>query len=118
MILDLDGLKNVNDQSGHDAGDRLLISCGDVLSGTCRPGDALSRLGGDEFGILAVECDVRSARALIARLRAHLRSAAVPVSLGCATRRHGETLDDTWQRADQAMHGARRSSRARASSGT
>lgn len=112
VILDLDGLKTVNDESGHSAGDRLLVSCADALSGTCRPGDVLSRLGGDEFGILAVECDVRSARALSARLRVRLRSAGVPVSLACATRRHGETLQDTWQRADEAMYRVKRSRRA------
>jgi diguanylate cyclase (GGDEF)-like protein len=83
-----------------------------VLSSTCRPGDVLSGLGGDEFGILAVECDVRSARALTARLRIHLHHAEMPVSLGCATRRHGETLHDTWQRADQAMYRAKHSRRA------
>jgi diguanylate cyclase len=113
VILDLDGLKTVNDRSGHGAGDRLLVSCGDALSSICRPGDVLSRLGGDEFGILAVECDVRSARALETRLRVHLRTAAIPVSLGCATRRHGETLHDTWQRADEAMYKAKHHSRAR-----
>ncbi len=112
VILDLDGLKTVNDRSGHSAGDRLLASCSDVLRSTCRPGDLLSRLGGDEFGILAVECDVRCARALSARLRVRLRSAGVPASLGYATRRHGETLHDTWQRADEAMYRVKRSRRA------
>jgi len=73
----------------------------------------LSRLGGDEFGILAVECDVRSARALSGRLRVHLRSTGIPVSLGCATRRHGEGLEDTWQRADEDMHRVKRSRTAR-----
>jgi diguanylate cyclase (GGDEF)-like protein len=115
VVLDLDGLKTVNDRTGHAAGDDLLISCGAVLSGLCRPGDVLSRLGGDEFGILAVECDIRAARALTARLRVGLRSAGIPVSVGCATRRHGETLQTTWQRADATMYRAKRSSRARTS---
>jgi diguanylate cyclase (GGDEF)-like protein len=113
VVLDLDGLKTVNDRSGHGAGDRLLVAAGQALSSTCRPGDVLSRLGGDEFGILAVECDARAARALTRRLRVHLRTADVRVSLGCATRRHGETLVDTWQRADEAMYREKRTRRAR-----
>ncbi|CAK0781347.1 hypothetical protein CCP4SC76_7840006 [Gammaproteobacteria bacterium] len=50
--LDLDGFKPVNDQFGHNAGDRLLVEITCRLQGILRAGDTLARLGGDEFAIL------------------------------------------------------------------
>ena len=104
VVLDLDDLKMVNDAAGHAAGDSMLVDCAAVLTGTCRPHDSLARTGGDEFGLLVVECDPVSARALTMRLRVALRSAGVAASVGWATRRPGEQLAQTWQRADEAMY--------------
>lgn len=52
MELFLDGFKKVNDQFGHAAGDRLLARVAEVLSGTCRKGDHVARMDGDEFVLL------------------------------------------------------------------
>jgi len=57
LILDLDKFKQVNDNFGHDAGDRLLKKIGDRLKLPIRDGDILSRLGGDEFAILLKDVD-------------------------------------------------------------
>lgn len=104
VAVDLDGLKLINDARGHASGDAALLACGAVLRDVCRPGDALARLGGDEFGVLAVECDARSARALSVRLSVKLRALGVAASLGYAARRPHESIDQTWQRADEAMY--------------
>ena len=108
LVLDLDELKQVNDAGGHAAGDELIALCAEVLRVTSRPGDTVARTGGDEFAVLAVECDAMSMRALEARLRLQLRTAGVSAATGSATRRPGEHLAETWQRADAAMYQAKR----------
>ncbi len=65
--LDLDGLKAVNDNQGHEAGDRLLCGMAEVLTWTCREADVIARLGGDEFAILVA--DPGDSEGLINRLR-------------------------------------------------
>ena len=113
LVLDLDNLKQVNDTGGHAAGDELLALCAEVLQATSRPGDTLARTGGDEFAVLAVECDPVSLRALEVRLRMQLRTAGVSAATGGATRRTGEHLSETWKRADAAMYQDKRSRRRR-----
>lgn len=51
-FLDLDGLKNVNDQYGHEEGDRYILTATEQIRRVCRNGDALFRYGGDEFLIV------------------------------------------------------------------
>ncbi|SMB83204.1 GGDEF domain-containing protein [Deinococcus hopiensis] len=55
IVIDVDGLKRVNDTHGHDAGDALLVSFGKALTSVFRAEDQVFRLGGDEFAVLLVE---------------------------------------------------------------
>ena len=108
LVVDLDDLKGTNDSRGHAAGDQALVVCGKVLQDACRPADTVARTGGDEFTVLAVECDAVSALALARRTRLQLRSAGVAASVGVAARRAPEALQDTWNRADAAMYSQKR----------
>lgn len=56
VMCDLDGLKQVNDTQGHQAGDALIAAAAEVLRGAFRPSDIVARLGGDEFAILLPGC--------------------------------------------------------------
>src|SRR5690606_25888677 len=60
MLLDLDQFKDINDQRGHDEGDRVLQQVSHARRGELRQADIIARLGGDEFGILLPEADRKS----------------------------------------------------------
>jgi diguanylate cyclase (GGDEF)-like protein len=121
-VLDLDGFKTVNDSLGHQVGDLLLRQVGERLAEQVRPGDAVGRLGGDQFVVLARHCDSSEAAALAFRLQTTFSSAfvaaGIPVplsaSIGVAVSRRGvldphQLLSD----ADAAMYAAKSSGRDR-----
>jgi diguanylate cyclase (GGDEF)-like protein len=72
VILDVDHFKTVNDQYGHDAGDKALRHICDSLSQRLRVTDTLGRLGGEEFGLLLRTTDAKGATPLVEALREQL----------------------------------------------
>lgn len=104
IVIDLDGLKRINDGDGHAAGDQLICRAADVLRVTARSIDVVARLGGDEFGVLCAECDAAHGHALAARLRAALGDASVEASVGVACRRPDAGIQAAWEQADQQMY--------------
>ena len=68
IVLDLDGLKQLNDRHGHAAGDDCLVRVGRLLRTELRPGDKAFRIGGDEFAILLPETSGPGAEEVTARL--------------------------------------------------
>jgi len=103
VIVDLDGLKAVNDSEGHDAGDRCLVECADALRGAVRAEDAVARLGGDEFAVLAVQTACRGPRAVVDHLEQALEAADVSACLGWSLRSRHAGLADAVTEADRRM---------------
>jgi len=75
IYADLDNMKQINDDFGHEEGDRALATTADVLKKTFRNSDVIGRVGGDEFVILALEAKAESLDALRTRLNENLKRA-------------------------------------------
>ena len=108
VILDLDELKRVNDDDGHAAGDRLILSAARTLGEVARSSDVAARLGGDEFGIVLVEAGPDEAVAAVQRLRDALARVGVSASIGVAHRRSDGGMIRAWRDADEAMYEEKR----------
>jgi diguanylate cyclase (GGDEF)-like protein/PAS domain S-box-containing protein len=116
FYLDLDGFKRVNDSLGHNAGDLLLRTAAERLTGALRPQDTVARLGGDEFAVLLEDADQatveRLARECLAALSRpfliHNREALVSVSIGVVLEADRYTdADEVVRNADVAMYAAK-----------
>ncbi|WP_144113432.1 bifunctional diguanylate cyclase/phosphodiesterase [Paraburkholderia sp. BCC1886] len=117
IFLDIDNFKSLNDRFGHAVGDRALFQVAQVLMAQVRPGDSVSRIGGEEFavllddgldGALRVAERLRSALTTIARPDGHLSA-----SFGVAQHRRGENIMVLLDRADEALLRAKYSGRNR-----
>jgi diguanylate cyclase len=104
IVLDLDGLKQVNDREGHVAGDALLRRAAEVLQTSTRLTDVVARLGGDEFAVLCPQTTESEVGPLVDRLRALLAEAGVPAAIGAATLEQTGTMADAEALADAAMY--------------
>ena len=118
LILDVDGLKLINDRDGHRAGDAALQAVATVMKTSGRAGDLCARWGGDEFAILAPSMDEEQARALGERIRVgvQVRSTGITVSVGIATLHPRSSLggaESLFMRADAALYRAKREGRNR-----
>ena len=123
VMLDLDHFKRVNDGHGHAAGDAVLREVARRLPGVLRHHDRVGRWGGEEFLALLPDTAPAAAAQVAARLREAVSATPVAlpeggtlpvtVSLGVATRREGERLEDLIGRADAALYAAKAGGRDR-----
>jgi diguanylate cyclase (GGDEF)-like protein len=105
MLLDVDGLKRVNDTDGHGAGDDLLRSVGQRIAEDIREPDLAARLAGDEFVVLCPETGMSALRQLAAKLEEQLERDGIRASIGCGDLREEDTSpEDMVARADEAMY--------------
>jgi diguanylate cyclase (GGDEF)-like protein len=106
-IIDLDGLKALNDEHGHLAGDRLLVSSVAAWQEVTRPSDFLARVGGDEFMLLMPDCSAETGMSVLARVRAATPDGS-SCSAGLAIWDESESAFELFQRADAALYAAKR----------
>lgn len=123
LLIDLDHFKEINDQHGHDAGDRFLIDIAERLTHTVRQGDLVARLGGDEFAVVLDNLSCVDNAALVA---ANILSALekpcpvggvachVAASVGVAVYPDaGHSVNAMFKAADTAMYEAKAQGRNR-----
>jgi diguanylate cyclase (GGDEF)-like protein/putative nucleotidyltransferase with HDIG domain len=122
IVGDLDRFKRVNDALGHAAGDAVLKRVADAIDNAKRGFDSAARVGGEEFAVLAPDCDEHGAYMLAERMRAAVNESlaaqgddrALTISFGISTfPLHGQSADGLLRTADQALYAAKRLGRNR-----
>jgi diguanylate cyclase (GGDEF)-like protein len=109
LMLDLDGLKRINDQFGHLAGDRALCRLGQILRDGCRSIDTAARHGGDEFALVLPETGISAATLVAQRICQLLEKEAeeprLSVSVGIASYpEEADTIGNLLYVADRALY--------------
>jgi diguanylate cyclase (GGDEF)-like protein len=122
IVGDLDRFKRVNDEHGHAAGDEVLTRVAGAIEGAKRGFDSAARVGGEEFAVLAPDCDEHGAFMLAERIRSAVHETLVArdpdmsltISFGISTfPLHGQSADALLRTADQALYAAKRLGRDR-----
>ena len=112
LVLDIDGLKAINDAHGHDVGDKVLVAVARAASGVLRGSDLLARTGGDEFLAVVAGADESDARRVADRVteavsRIKVQGVGTTVSVGYACCGKNGDIERLRQQADQAMYEAK-----------
>ena len=118
MILDLDFFKRINDEFGHTTGDIVLSDIGKLLMATCRQGDIVSRIGGEEFLILLPHCNIYDALHKAENIRSMIELSEpaglnITASIGIASliKQHNEDFDNLYKAADSAVYQSKENGR-------
>ena len=119
MVFDLDKFKDVNDEHGHETGDRVLVEFVNSAHASMRADDGFYRMGGEEFVMLLHGMDEATARTYLPELQQRLSgqvstpSGTLEFSAGAAAMRKGETWSQWLARADKALYSAKATGRNR-----
>lgn len=123
LLFDLDRFKMLNDNYGHDIGDKILLGISDIAKATLRTSDWLSRWGGEEFLAILPDTDENGALKIAERLREEIENFSITLnnqkintsaSIGIASYpRDGDTPDFLVKAADAALYEAKKSGRNR-----
>lgn len=119
LLIDLDGLKRINDTLGHLNGNRALCRLADVIRCACRSADTTARYGGDEFAVILQESDAETAYRVAGRIRKglakHMEPPELSVSIGVAVwPDDGQSVETLLGNADAALYAMKKRSGGRA----
>lgn len=119
VMLDVDRFKPINDTYGHAVGDRILAGLSALVQENIRSTDLFARWGGEEFTLVCHDTDLRDAAAIAEKLRVKISlhdfgdELGVTASFGVATLGARESLEQMFERADQALYRAKEQGRNR-----
>ena len=115
IIADMDGLKDVNDKFGHQAGDKLIRRAAEALKAGFRQEDVIARIGGDEFAVIMPATEAAIANEAIERIETLVGlnnkfygEPALGISLGISTGEKGSDLEQVMRAADDNMYREKR----------
>ncbi len=122
LMIDVDHFKQVNDQHGHQQGDRVLARIAQILTDCSRSSDAPCRFGGEEFAVVMPDADNHAARRLAQRVQQRLCDQLGPgqpgtgdgitATIGIATFPHGaKTPDELVELADRRLYAGKKAGR-------
>ncbi len=121
VMIDVDGLKSVNDQYGHPTGSRLVTVIGSSIRDCVRTSDVLARYGGDEFVILMTQTSIENSRIVAERIRTAIRNTSfdthgsrvsATISIGIASFPDNvENAADVLEKADIALYKSKQDGR-------
>lgn len=121
LLIDLDKFKTINDEYGHDVGDKVLIKASDSIFGNFRSQDYICRIGGDEIAVIMVNADTRLSKLVSRKVRkinevllSESKEDNLPpisVSVGVAFGDDGITQSELFKRADEALYKAKEDGR-------
>ncbi len=118
-MFDIDHFKRVNDDCGHDVGDRVLARTGRIIERQARETDVVARYGGEEFVVLLAGSDLGAAHSFAERVRESLAAVHAPgmpvvrVSVGIDAGGAVPDLLELQRHADEALYRAKRAGRDR-----
>jgi diguanylate cyclase len=121
-LLDIDNFKRLNDTLGHAAGDQALVALAQRVRQSLRPVDVVARFGGEEFVVLLPGTPVDEAQKALTRLQRLLSASLfmhdgkevfVTFSAGVTSYRLGEKIEESLERADEALYEAKRTGKNR-----
>jgi diguanylate cyclase (GGDEF)-like protein len=117
-MLDVDGLKRINDSHGHKVGDAVLVAAAKLLREQTRACDVPARIGGDEFAVILPEADKRGAQAAARRITAAVKHGVLCEEHGVSVRLTlsvgvsgfpwgGDDVDAVMRSADENLYAAK-----------
>ena len=110
IMIDIDDFKEVNDKHGHQYGDRILQTVGEIIRRQSRDADVAARYGGEEFIVLTHGTEIEHASRLADRLRVAISESGVTVSCGVAhyPNENSRFPDDLIRLSDEALYEAKK----------